>query len=58
MGFNLFHRLVERAVKGAVLRVFHLNDTAGFLRRDDKQDIGIAVAGLGVGFYDPASLCP
>lgn len=37
--FDLFHRLPERGVKGAVFRVFHFDDTAGLLPWDDEEDI-------------------
>lgn len=58
MSCNLLHRLSESGVKGTVLSVFQLDDTAGFLSRDNEQDIGVPGAGLGVGFYDPAALRP
>lgn len=58
IGFDLLHGLSERSVKGTVLGIFHLDDTTGFLSRDDEQDIRVAGAGLGVGSYDPAAFRP
>lgn len=58
MGFDLLHRLFKRSVKSAVLGIFHLDDTTGFLPRDDQQDVGVTGTGLGVGFYDSAAFGP
>lgn len=38
MSLDLLHRLTERTVESAILRVFYFNDTADSLRRDDKQE--------------------